>query len=103
LATVGDVLVFGIGPILIALSICRVSSPTLVHFWHIVDTVPALDIAATLHWSRPPYYADLTSAIFILAFKAFVFAPVAVGVVRLLEEQFERRFSAGLTDKENAS
>jgi hypothetical protein len=70
------------------------------YIWHTIDAIPALDVAETLQWDRPSYYPDMPSAALFLAFKALVFVPVAVGFVRLLEGQLQRRWDSVVSSEE---
>jgi hypothetical protein len=53
------------------------------YLWHLLDSVPLLDIPATVRWKVPYEYADSLSGWLLLAFKAFVILPL-IQAVRLV-------------------
>jgi hypothetical protein len=57
------------------------------YLWHLLDSVPLLDIADTIRWNKPYEYSDSLSGWLLLAFKGFVILPL-IQVVRLI---FARR------------
>jgi hypothetical protein len=53
------------------------------YIWHLLDSVPLLDIPQTIRWARPYEYSDSLSGWLLLVFKAFVILPL-IQVVRLV-------------------
>jgi hypothetical protein len=53
------------------------------YMWHILDSVPILDIPQTIRWEKPYEYSDSLSGWLLLAFKGFVILPL-IQVVRLI-------------------
>lgn len=45
-------------------------------FWHLVDSVPALDITSTLRRDEPPGYDDARVGVLVLVFEVVVIAPI---------------------------
>jgi hypothetical protein len=53
------------------------------YVWHLLDSVPLLDIPQTLRWTVPYTYTDSVSGAVLLAFKVFVIVPL-IQVARLI-------------------
>ena len=53
------------------------------YIWHLLDSVPLLDIPQTIRWAKPYEYSDSLSGWLLLAFKAFVILPL-IQAVRLV-------------------
>jgi hypothetical protein len=53
------------------------------YVWHVLDSVPLLDIPATIRWKRPFEYSDHLSGWLLLTFKGFVILPL-IQVLRLI-------------------
>ena len=53
------------------------------YIWHILESVPLLDIPQTIGWEKPYEYSDNLSGWLLLAFKGFVILPL-IQVVRLI-------------------
>ena len=58
------------------------------YLWHLLDSVPLLDIPATIRWSRPYEYSDNLSGWLLLAFKGFIILPL-IQAVRLIFQREE--------------
>ncbi|MFG3690794.1 hypothetical protein [Micromonospora sp. NPDC047740] len=73
------------------------------YMWHLVDSVPLLDIAGRLEWTEPPVLPGIDGRLLILGFKLVVIPPlvrVAVAVYALVESRTnERRYSAAVASK----
>jgi hypothetical protein len=53
------------------------------YLWHLLDSVPLLDIPETIRWKKPYEYTDHLSGWLLLGFKAFVIFPL-IQAVRLV-------------------
>jgi hypothetical protein len=53
------------------------------YIWHLLDSIPLLDIPQTIRWAKPYEYSDSLSGWLLLAFKAFVILPL-IQAVRLV-------------------
>ncbi|MFJ8578380.1 hypothetical protein [Micromonospora sp. NPDC093277] len=73
------------------------------YLWHLVDSVPLLDIAGRLEWTEPPVLPGIAGRLLVLGFKLVVIPPlarVAVAVYALVESRSnERRYSAAVASK----
>jgi hypothetical protein len=54
-----------------------------VYVWHLVDTVPLLDIASNLQWEPAFEFEDRVGGLLLVAFKGFVILPL-IQVARLI-------------------
>jgi hypothetical protein len=54
-----------------------------VYVWHLVDTVPLLDVTSNLQWEPAFEFEDRLGGLLLVAFKGFVILPV-IQVVRLI-------------------
>ena len=54
-----------------------------VYVWHLVDTVPLLDVTSNLHWKPAFEFDDRVGGLLLVAFKAFVIFPL-IQVARLI-------------------
>src|SRR3954469_17381351 len=51
------------------------------YLWHVVESVPVLDVTGTLHWKEPAYGLAHTPGGLVLAFKAIVILPLLQAAV----------------------
>ena len=54
-----------------------------VYVWHLVDTVPLLDVTSNLHWKPAFEFDDRVGGLLLVAFKGFVILPL-IQVARLI-------------------
>jgi hypothetical protein len=61
--------------------------------WHLLDSVPLLDIPKTLTWTKPYEYSDGLSGLLLLTFKGFGVLPL-IRVSRLVLAERDARATA---------
>jgi hypothetical protein len=73
------------------------------YLWHLVDSVPLLDIPGRLEWAELPALPGIDGRLLVLCFKLVVIPPlvrVAVALYTLVESQSnQRRYSAAVATK----
>jgi hypothetical protein len=65
------------------------------YVWHLVDTVPLLDVADNLDWEQPFTFGDRVGGLLLIAFKGFVIFPL-IQVARLILAGRRRGYEDGV-------